>query len=316
MKITIARKLAPFSHTPGTSCVIPGTTSLIQAFPSLLRFHNFEYSIPLQGGSVEFTLQQDLEKNCIFIFGKDREKFYRFRLRAFDEGFELFSEKTKEKKIFAAQVSFYLPSQVERLSLGSHRGQDWDLVMRRFDLREILPTLFSLGQKLPLIPPQPLCGTAHLLSEERLEGFCKMAFSSLLVPHLKDEKYLGSLPDESIQGDPFFLLQEGAKLIRSLFFRQNERRLEFLPSLLFDAGRLIHLQAPGVGEIDLEWASKKVRRIIIRASQSGEVILSFFDRVKGYRLRKNEQPKGVKRSPLDPLLLENGKIYFLDNFIY
>ncbi len=153
MKITIAQKLAPFSHTPGAQCLIPGTTCLVEAFPTLIRFHDFEYKIAVQGPVTGFTLLQDLEKNCVFIFGKGKEKFYRFRLRASDGGFELLCEKSKKKEFFAAPIDFYLPPIWERLSLGSHKKQDWDLVARRLDLKEILPVLFCQGRG--TLPPPP-----------------------------------------------------------------------------------------------------------------------------------------------------------------
>lgn len=296
------------------ACLIPGTCSVIEAFPTLLRFHNFEYAIDVKGPVKGFTLLQDLEKNCVFIFGKSQEAFYRFRLQASDGGFTLFSEKTKERHFFVAPIEFYIPPVWERLSLGSHKAQDWDLVMRRFDLKEILPVLFGLGQKIPLIAPQPLLGIGKLLNENQLEDFCRAAFSKILIPRLEDELYLGLVPKISVSGNPFFLLQEAAQFIRSLFFSQNERRLNFLPTTLFDEGRLTRLQAPGVGEIDLEWASKMIRRVVIRASQSGEVILNFSKEIRGFRAAHSLSVRGKKILQGEPLLLESGKTYFLDNF--
>ena len=314
MKIAIAQKLRPFSHTPGMACLIPGTCSIIEAFPTFLRFHNFEYAIDVKGPVKGFTLLQDLEKNCVFIFGKPQEKFYRFRLVASEGGFTLFSEKTKERHFFAAPIEFYIPPIWERLSLGSHKAQDWDLVTRRFDLKEILPVLFGLGQKIPLIAPQPFIGTGRLLNANHLENFCRVAFSQILIPRLKDEQHLGLVPNTSVSGNPCFLLQEAVKLIRSLFFFQNERRLDFLPTTLFAEGRFNRIQAAGVGEIDLEWASQRIRRVVIRASQSGEVVLKFSKEVRAFRTTSSVSIKGKKTLRDEPLVLVSGNTYCLDNF--
>lgn len=314
MKITIVKKIRPFSHLPGTACLIPGTCVVVEAFPTLLRFHNFEYPIEIEGPVTGFTLLQDLEKNCVYVFGKGKEKFYRFRLHASAEGFYLFSEKTKQMQFFPADLKFHLPATWERLSLGSHKAQDWDLVLRRFDLKEILPVLFGLGQKIPEIPSQTLEGIEHLLRADQLENFCRAAFSKILIPTLKDEQHLGLVGNKSLTGDPCFLLQAAFKFIRSLFFVQDERRLSFLPSTIFPEGRLIGLQVLGVGEIDLEWASRRIRRMIIRAFSSGEVVLILQREIKGFRLRCGSSSKGKKQSSCEPLCLEAGKTYFLDNF--
>jgi hypothetical protein len=314
MKIAIVQKIRPFSHRPGASCLIPGTCALLEAFPALIRFAGFEHRIDIKGPIREFTLLQDLEKNCVFIFGRSQEKFYRFRLQASDGGFELFSEKTKERRHFPSPCAFYLPPVWERLSLGAHKALDWDLVLRRFDLKEILPVLFGLGQKIPAISSEPLVGTGTLLSEERLEDFCRAAFSHILVPQLRDEQHLGLISDEPVEGNPFFLLQQAKGLIRSLFFKQNERRLTLLPSLCFPAGRLIHLQAPGIGAIDLEWANRRLRRVILRAASSGEILLQCPQETPFFRIRSLDAQTGKKHHSLEPFLLKEGKTYLLDQF--
>lgn len=320
MKIKIAARLKPFSHTPGISCVIPGSCSVIEAFPTLLRIGGHDWKMPLTGPVSGFTLQQDLEKNCVFVFGKAKEGYFRLRIEARDDGFQIHSEKGSLKSArIELEVHHFSKSTFERLSLGNHKAQDWDQVQRRGDLKEILPILFCLGQKTPLIPPQPLSGTARLLSlpSERLllapalEVFLKAAFKGILVPRLIDDQHQGLVPDEPVKGDPFFLLQEGAKMVRSLFFKQNERRLAFLPNLPvpFDSGRMLGIQAPGIGEIDLEWSKKILRRVILRPTTPGEVIFELQKEIKTFRVGKK---KKLKRD--EPLLLEPGTTYHLDRF--
>lgn len=320
MKIQIAARLKPFSHTPGASCVIPGSCAVIEAFPTLLKMNGQEWKMPLTGPVSGFTLQQDLEKNCVNIFGKAKEGYFRLRIEASDEGFHIHSEKGPLKSaLFKAEVPFLSKSTCERLSLGSHKAQDWDQVQRRCDLKEILPILFCIGQKTPLILPQPLTGTARLLElptdrtllAPAIEAFFKAAFKGILVPRLVDDQHQGLVPDEPGKGNPFFLLQEGAKMVRALFFKQNERRLAFLPNLPvpFDSGRMLGLQAFGIGEIDLEWSKKTIRRAIIRATTPGEVLLDLPKEIKTFRLGKKKKQKRD-----EPILLEPGNTYHLDRF--
>lgn len=320
MKIKIAERLRPFSLTPGALCVIPGSCAILQAFPTLLKIDQYEWKMPLSGPVEGFTVQQDLEKNCVFIFGRAREGYFRLRIEASDGGFAIEVEKgpLKSHRI-DTETPFVEKFSFERLSLGNHKAQDWDLIGRRADLKEILPLLFCLGQKIPLISPQPLAGTARLLElpKERkylpsaLEAFVKAAFKGMLVPRLVDDQHQGLVPDEPAEGNPFFLLQEGAKMIRSLFFKQNERRIALLPNLPipFDAGRLIGLIAPGIGEFDLEWSKKSLRRVILRANTPGEVIFELPNEIKTFRVGKK---KKFKRD--EPLLVEPNQTYDLDRF--
>jgi hypothetical protein len=301
MNIKIAERLRPFSLIPGAACVIPGSCSVLEAFPTLLRISGHEWKMPLTGPVAGFTMQQDLEKNCVYVFGKAKEGYFRLRIQASDSGFQITSEKGPLKSAHIdAEVPFVSKLLFERLSLGNHKSQDWDQVQRRSDLKEILPILFCLGQKIPPIPHQPLTGT-----------FFKAAFRNLLVPRLIDDQHQGFVSDESAAGNPFFLIQQGAKMIRELFFRQTERRLAFLPNLPipFDSGRMLGLQALGIGEIDLEWSKKLLRRVVIRAAASGEVLFELQNEIKSFRVAKKRKLKSN-----EPLLLEAGKTYHLDRF--
>jgi hypothetical protein len=311
MKIT--EKLRPFSHTPGAKCILPGTCLIVEAFPTRLRVGAEVFKLSLTGPVREFTLQQDLERHCVYVFGRAKEGPYSIRIAATDSGVLVEPEKgTLSPLSFSAEFPFVPNTPFERLSLGNHKTQDWDLIQKRNDLKELLPLLFCLGQKIPRIPPQPLTGTARLLdwpNEEAILSFFKAAFTPLLIPRLTDEHHQGLVPDEPAIGNPFFLLQEGAKRTRALFFVQNERRLSFLPHLpvSLDAGRLIGLRVPGVGTIDIEWSKKVLRRVEISADTSGEVILEMQRGLKTFRC-------GKRRKKEDPLLLEKGKMYSLDRF--
>lgn len=320
MKITIAARFKPFSHTPGASCVIPGTCAVVEAFPTLLRIHGTEWKMPLTGPVKNFTLEQNLEKNCVFVHGKAKEGYFLLKICAHDAGFEISSLKGPLKSgVIQAKIPFVSKPHFERLSLGSHKSQDWDLIVQREHLEEMVPLLFCLGQKTPRVADQPITGTAHLLKwpEDRnkitgaLLSFFHAAFKGILVPRLFDEQHQGLAPEDSSAGDPFFLIQEGAKQIRSLFFVQNERRLSFLPSLptSFHAGRMVCIEAFGIGSIDFEWSKKILKKVCIRSETSGEVLFDLQKEIKTFRVNKKKRMKSN-----EPLLLESGKKYFLDRF--
>lgn len=320
MSIKIAVRLKPFSHTPGVRCVIPRSSSTLQAFPTLLRIDEKDCKLPLTGPVHNFTVQQDLEHDCVMVFGRAKEGYFRLKIKASHSGFEILSEKGPIKSAKIEKKLILAPEKpIERLSLGSHRAQDWDLVQRRSDLKEILPLLFCLGQKIPEIAPQPLMGTALLLAlpdsrdqlEEKLLAFLKAAFSGTLVPRLNDDQHQGLVPEESIEGNPFFLLQEGSKMIRSLFFQQEDRKIRLLPHLpiSLDAGRMTNIQVAGVGQMDLEWSKKLLKRVVLRVTQSGEIFLDLQKQIQSFRVGKK---KIIKKG--GSLLLESGAIYYLDRF--
>ncbi len=341
MKIEIAARIKPFSHTPGAACALPGSKQILEAYPALIKVAGRELKLALTGPVKNFTVEQDLEKNCAWIFGQAAEGFYRLRVWAQDDGVRIAAEKApadgiaykgSETGVLRKKETLFLPCEteirisgaLERLSLGSHKAQDWDRAMAECDLKLLVPALFFLGQKIPHIPPQKPSGTALLLSwpEERkglasaLERFFRSAFAKIGAPQLEDGQHQGIAPEGPVQGDSFFLIQEGAKQIRSLFFRQNDRRVGFLPHLPpeFDAGRMLGVQALGIGSIDFEWTKGKMRRALLRATTSGEVVLDLQKGIESLRVRSQLNGKGKKLQAGEPLLVEAGKTYFLDHF--
>lgn len=327
MKITIAERLKPFSHTPGALCLIPGTSWEIEAFPALIRLEKkYELSLHITGPVKDFTLEQDLEKNSVSVFGKAKEGFYRLLFEGKTGGIDVTilnapigflvngkPLRAHERLFFADDIEFFLPKIWERLSLGVSKVQDWDLVLRRFDLREILPVLYGLSQKLPYQQPQPLTGTGRLLAEGNLEAFCRAAFSKILIPRLNDDQHQGLVSETSAGTNPCILLQEAYRQIRSLFFEEEGNVLKILPACDFPAGRMTRVQVSEIGEIDLEWASSTLRRGILRAAVSGEVAIA----PKGlhsFRVRTTPSQRGSRHPSGEPLQVESGKTYFLDRF--
>jgi hypothetical protein len=246
--ISIATKLRPFSHTHGAKCLLPGTSTVIEAFPHLLRIGSEEIPIQIEGG---FTLQMDLDRNCVWVFGKN------FR-----------------KKIEG--IAF---PNIEKLSLGSHKSPDWDLVLRRMDMAEILPILFDLGQK-----------TAEeiAISIHNYTDFYREFFHDIAVPR-----------------GPY--LKQAYKKIRSHFILENDQEIVLLPDNPFPHGRLMNLQT-NYGSFDLEWTKKNIRRAVFHPTSSG--VIRFPHR---YRKKMHLHEKGNVFS--DTLAFEAGKRLYLDRFL-
>ncbi|HUD01958.1 MAG TPA: hypothetical protein VMR37_06495, partial [Rhabdochlamydiaceae bacterium] len=148
MKITITERLKPFSHLPGASCVIPWSGWKVQAFPTLLIFEDLlslqkhEYRLEWKGPVLDFTLELDLEKGVVWVYGRTAEGYRRICIEMLETGIAI------DKKV-VVPGSQVLPHSLERLSLGMSKALDWEQVRRRHEMAEILPIWFRLGQMVP-----------------------------------------------------------------------------------------------------------------------------------------------------------------------
>lgn len=323
MGINIAERLKPFSHRPGTLCLIPGTSYLVEAFPALVRIRDSsrvilkEIALDVQGPLEQFTLMQDLERGCVTLFS---EKYRLHILPNLDVVF---------------QKNPHLPPLrcQERLSLGSHKKQDWEHILRRGDFCEIFPLWFRLGSLMTLAPRSgDNRGVFSLLKEceeaiasnhpeKILPAFKRLflvAFGEMLVPRSTDEDFQGilSLHETPSDDDPLHILLEGARLIRSLFLSASANALSILPHLPpeFFAGRMLHLLWPSYGRVDLEWSKKTIRRVHLHAEVDGVIALHFRPDMRRFRLRFNQSEKGKIFSCGDLLEIKSGSHYLLDQF--
>ena len=114
-------------------------------------------------------MQQDLEKGEVVITGKTVEGYKR---HAIQRG--------------------TIPPHIERLSLGSHKWLDWEMVKRRGDLCDILPVWFRLGQ---MVPRDGKMNFPSDFDKLDVVPFLEMVFhayfSGILVPRLFDEDHQG-----------------------------------------------------------------------------------------------------------------------------
>ena len=254
--ISIRERLRPFSHQRGAKCLLPGTSVQIQAFPHLLHIGSLE--IPLDNDPLnrDSTLQQDLERNCVWVFGKN----FRIKLTAKPDGVEMILN--KKSIFFPMALEEIIPKEIERLSLGSNKAQDWDLILRRFDLKEILPPLYFLSQKTANILP---------VHSQNLETFYLSSFSDMMVPkNLNETK-------------PIFGTTFG--LIRSLFFQEKENKLILLPNNPFPEGRLLNIQME-MGSLDMEWSKNQLRRVTLFPKKTGEIFLDLPEKITSFRCQK------------------------------
>lgn len=267
--ISIATKLRPFSHSIGAKCLIPGTDVVLETSPNLLRLGCLE--IPLNNDPfLKLTLQQDLERNCVWVFGKS----FRIKIAAKPEGFVV------GDKFYPADIQFHVPHQIETLSLGSNKAQDWDLVLRRMDMTEILPVLYHLGQK-------TTPGTR--VSFSNFEEFYRSSFEHMAVPRGK-------------------FLRETFEKIRSHFIGEAGNQISLLPENSFPHGRLLNAQTE-FGAFDIEWTKRKLKRASFSPRKTGEIYL-----FKTMRKKTSLHDKGTIVKKDSPLLFEEGKRVYLDQF--
>lgn len=330
--IAIAQRLRPFSHRPGASCLLPGTWWSVQAFPTRLIFRhkdkNLICDLYVTGPVALFTMEQDLERGVVRVFGEAKEGYFRLRLFATAEALCLCAERTPPQGLETSwgrlepkgllslpmEWTFLPPSHRERFSLGCHKAQEWEKVVYRGDSREMIPHLLSLAQQ---IPPAPLADPLSFLHAEAIELFFRVHFRDLFIPRLIDEQHQGvplhSLPLDS---EPCALLYAAAQTIRSLFIKFEGSSLFLLPHIpsKWDCGRLTDISLGSLGSLDFEWSKFSLRRAAFRAAASGEISVHLPQGLKGFRLRTNLREKGIYQKTEQAFMVKAGVRYLLDRF--
>lgn len=368
MQIQSTQRLRPFSHLYGTSCILLKSNYQIEIFPSLLRVKDwestscFEVKFSVSGPFQNFTAQLDLESSKVLVWFQTESGLFRYSIEALaeKEGFALFIDRLPQSDVFVSlkeegaltikkeqgkplqnkeMVIFEgkekkvesFPFEKERLSLGCHKAQDWEMIKRRKRLDEILPVWLQLGHQLPSQEsPSSIEGTYYFLEE--LKGLLKekkndllgkkflqafeCSFSSLLLPHVQDCFHLGyDLPKVSGAVHPLHLLLKGAEYIKSLFVGVYGERVEILPQLPPELvyGRYQNISFEQ-GRLDLEWTKKQIRKMAFYAEKDGELSFKFFHQVRSYRLRHTRKDRGALLNNGETIECRAGKLYFFDNF--
>lgn len=335
MSISIAERLRPFSHLPGTSCLLPGTPFRFTLYPALIRVESLEFStpklieeieLPIQAPVKDFTVQLDLEKQRIRVWADTKNGFMRYSIYKNGSHYTFAAEKNPQAALpFAENKPALLVPQLERLSLGNHKAQDWELVKRRADLAEIMPIWFHLGQTYNQQYAPAHEGTAAFLTEcrrqimtgnpntflEPFQALSETGFSGILSPRLHDLGHRGyTLPPITEDTSPLILLKQGAELIRSLFFSFNKGEADLLPALptAFHCGRMLNLTCGDLGTLDMEWSSKRLRRFYFHATKDGTIRFNSPKELQTMRLNDR------RISTHQKMELVGGQTYVFDRF--
>jgi hypothetical protein len=339
MRFDVALRFKPFSHVPGTICLIPGTLWRIRAYPTSVQFlgplaQEITYTFSHEEILDEFTVIQDLEKKEVRILGKASNRFFSTLIQCREGQLQLIEGKKEPVSIaplFPQKESPSRPSP--RLSMGVHKKQEWERIRQRKELTEVLPFWFYLGNMMPSIEKKDvrhgslalLDECKHLLKtgqrcelEDRFHHLFLVGFGGLWNPRLCDPEHRGILSNAAHE-DPetaILLLKEGAELIKDLFLEQEGDRLQLLPCLFksFYAGRFIDLSTKEGDRIDLEWSKRLLRRVIIHPAADRTIELAWPKELRHCRVRSNTRDRGYPLKRGEPLHLQANHLLFLDRF--
>lgn len=336
MNITIAHRMRPFSHKMGSVFLLPNSHFKVELFPTLLRFTDLENRIEpieirlfIRGPIQSFTAALDLETGSIYVFGRTLDGYIRYSLFYKASELLLLCKKTpsilqlqygstlsqlKPKQILAIPVPFCLKEAQglqERLHLGVHKAQDWELMRRRFNLQELFPFWLALAQWISPVAyednNQGMFSLIHkcqiaIEKKEKLQiiNYFKnvflASFEGMFVPRLFDNDYQGILDVEQNTLPTIALLLQSAKLLRRLFFVEEENLFSILPCVPPELhyGRIIQLQTTKSDQINIEWSKKRLRRMFIQTSNTRPVICQLPKEISSCRLRVHKKDQGQK----------------------
>lgn len=345
MSLKIALRCHPFVHTYPVKCLIPKTPFYGVIYPCKLQiFHLLQESclteidFPLQGPVRDFTVQQDLEKGDVGVWGKADKGYFHYTLKKEGEGVSLHAEKGLAlKPIFVPPgrlQSVATQALSERLSLGVHKAQDWDRVSRHCDMAEIFPFWLKIARGY-VIPEETLgqTGVPYLLKQccvavdkrqvndvlFHFENLFRAGIEGLFTPRLEDTSFQGLTPPLHAKDriHPLVLLKMTGDLIRRLFIEVHEEQVALLPLLppQFHAGRFAGIEIEGVGTLDMEWSKKALRRCFIKATAEGPLQLKLPKQMRTFRLRSLKEKRGEKRVSSRPIFMQKGHTYLFDQFL-
>ena len=344
MQIHIHERLKPFTHTVGTIVPLPFSSYALKIYPATIYIYDLtqakekevaKLSLPIVGPVYGFTAQLDLEKALIRVWGNGSKGFFRYTLYAknvsqisldVEKGFAEYLPQLEGADFLSVVLEknkFLKPLQIDRLSLGCHKAQDFDLVKRRLSLDEILPIWLKLSQLVQASRKELKFseGSFSLLKKcedstkqdiyQNLENLFKVAFKGILVPRLDDEDHLGfTLPKVAEDTPALDLLAYCAKVIRELFVKTESNTIYLFPKLpnQFHSGRFLHVKCDSLGLLDVEWTKSKIRRMYFYSHVNEVIHIAFPKEIKSYRLNN------VKRAVDGQLEVSAGKVYCFDRF--
>jgi hypothetical protein len=346
MRILSRDRFRPFVSRPGICLPCPGSYFVLQIFPTRIRIFDHqepeakfikEILLHLQGPVYEFSAQLDLEKENIHVWMKTKEGHLRYDITQKEEVLYFESKKGQILWSFEGQAqeqSLNVPVKAkahllkdrERLSLGCFKKQDWDLIVKREEMSEILPFLFLLCQEMP--PSTPMDGDSLI---EDLKKAIDQNDKKLILPYLKDIIRAGTYDllvsrrtDEDHRGyaKPPFQAQTSFAfysllfpLIRKLFIQESKEVIALLPVLPpeLHSGKLTNVKMEG-GKVSIEWSNHRLKKVHISSEKKQKLLLRFPKGLQSARFRELPDRTGKKIFSENPIVLKEGGHYFLDQF--
>ena len=110
--IEITQRFRPFSLIAGSECLIPGTRRFLKAFADRIEIGNEIIPTGADPASCYFSLQQDLEKDCVWIFGEN----FKVQVKAFLGGIDVILPNRSCRIL--GDFGYKRETQIERLFLG------------------------------------------------------------------------------------------------------------------------------------------------------------------------------------------------------
>ena len=349
-RIEIRQKLRPYSSLAGIEVPYPSIGRVFQIYPTKVFIDkneetelavDWKFSKPVQKITTFFNLIQakvevylDFEKGVLhYELYENAKGLVLAPVRNTMGGASIKVDGSLFKKVALNKEVLLLPTvqkeggSKEILSLGSHKKQEIEGLLKREDFKEILPILFSLGQMCEVSSIKQAVGHLKVLKEVKkliessehdlilphLKPLLHSAFSGLFVPHLEDIFYWRGGEELKNAPSSFTLLRELYQLTRSLFIQSNKKELFFLPHLpkeLF-CGRLLQVEERDL-LIDIEWTKKSLRRMRIKALEDVSLQLHFQKPIQKCRVSVNNKPIVFKNK--QRLIFEKSKTYIFDRF--
>jgi hypothetical protein len=314
------RSLMPFSHRPGVRVGIPGTPYVVKAFPTrlqildekdeVLKEHLFDGEGPIKG----FTVFSDLERGAVSVVSD----IYRYHILP-----TLEIQKGRKPPLSDAPK--------EELFLGSLKQLKWEAVAERLDPKEILPLWHRLGVLLSLpecsleeVGLYTLIAKCRFLCEQKehakmltpLMQLFQAGFNDTLVARPLDTQYQGMVADlRQLPFPAYFLLSEGAHLIRSFFYQEIEGQPSFLPHLPSEcfSGSMHHIDTR-FGIFHFRWTKKQLREVWLEAKANATYTPHFQKGLKKCRLRQSVRDRGQSFVCGESFEINSGHDYVWDRF--
>ncbi len=341
MKIAIAARFRPYTHSLGSFALLPASSLAIQAYPNLLKVFAVEHGLSeigiidfsFAGPIDDYTVQTDLEKNRIAIWGKARQGFFRYFLSpAGARQIALSWDKQPQTASWQATPGLLAerlpqPAPLCRLFLGISKQGNWERIRERLLLAEILPYWHAFAIRVPALAYVPeqnslAAECQHAIQQQErlnagthLQNLFLAGFKGIFVPRLQDEEHQGFSKQVSEYMAPMALLNASKNMIESLFYLFDGRELRLLPCLPpeLHCGRMIGVKLGNI-LLDFEWTKKKMRRMMLLTDRSETLRVLLPKDIHSFRLSKKEHEKGAVYNNGSEILLEPGVTYLCDRF--